>query len=500
MDTGKTIVLELNQRDGIPLNTGQAEWKIKLPEPIMIEEGDVVQLQQIMINSNNSSANNLNLEEDTPISITVGFYMTCFNQDVGTKYKQNEYLQFMTCGNSGGVSYKAPTKMKTKDTSNYTDLQKGSPESVKYYVLRNNNYDDIDDDFQRFVEKDLYTQTFTYTLPAGSYSPDQIAQILTDKMSESDAFIYFPLYYRNAPPAGVTDVDINEHLFSLDLQTKYPLVPAHPTGTQYPDQCVQAYNHDAKMMLGANQTQLSYDGNAYKLNFLHTPMYRVDTVPPEEIIVMSKTVDSSKNIHRTFYQQQSGCFITSLQPTSFWDQLGFTDEYNQKNIYPVNSAGISLNETNSVFTAQEFQRFITAGFVGNVNDYDSTQEIFTRNVSTAGKVDLYGQSATVPLQSGGSYKPDDNGYYIVEIESNLSQNYYYDVSGRRTSVMANVSKAYDNNDWITGYTESTIPYQHNGGSQMLSELTVKIYEPDDREQSAKGLGDNSVIFLRIDKA
>ena len=198
-------------------------------------------------------------------------------------------------------------------------------------------------------------------------------------------------------------------------------------------------------MLGANQTQLSYDSNAFRFDFIHTAVYR-DAVPPEEIVVMSKTVDSSKNIHRTFYQQQSGCFITALEPASFWDQLGFTQAYNQKNIYPINSTNVSLNDPTSKFTAQEFERFITAGFVGNVNNYDTSQEMFTRNVNTVAKVALFGQSATVPLQSGGSYKPDDNGYYIVEIESNLSQNYYYDSNGRRTSVMANVSKAYDNND------------------------------------------------------
>ena len=64
------------------------------------------------------------------------------------------------------------------------------------------------------------------------------------------------------------------------------------------------------------------------------------------------------------------------------------------------------------------------------------------------------------------------------------------------SVVAVVSKQYNANDFITGYQDSAIAYEHTGAAQTLSSLRVKVIDPLTK-LPVKGLGKNSTVFMEV---
>ena len=67
---------------------------------------------------------------------------------------------------------------------------------------------------------------------------------------------------------------------------------------------------------------------------------------------------------------------------------------------------------------------------------------------------------------------------------------------RKGSVVAVVSKQYNANDFITGYQDSAIAYEHTGAAQTLSSLRVKVIDPLTK-LPVKGLGKNSTVFMEV---
>ena len=90
---------------------------------------------------------------------------------------------------------------------------------------------------------------------------------------------------------------------------------------------------------------------------------------------------------------------------------------------------------------------------------------------------------------------DAIGFYLLEVEANFSTE-YKDTEGRKGSVVAVVSKQYNANDFITGYADSAIAYEHTGAAQTLSSLRVKVIDPLTK-LPVKGLGKNSTVFMEV---
>ena len=66
-------------------------------------------------------------------------------------------------------------------------------------------------------------------------------------------------------------------------------------------------------------------------------------------------------------------------------------------------------------------------------------------------------------------------------------------------MVAAVSKQYNANDFVTGYADSGVVYEHVGATQILSSLRLRILDPQTKELSG-GLGTNSTIILEVVKA
>jgi hypothetical protein len=94
-----------------------------------------------------------------------------------------------------------------------------------------------------------------------------------------------------------------------------------------------------------------------------------------------------------------------------------------------------------------------------------------------------------------SYQSDRIGYYLLETVANFEIDYRTgdERKGTITSIM---SKQYNSSDFITVYSQSSIPYEHVGEPLVLSSMTTRIIDPS-TGQPVSTLGKASVIFMEI---
>ena len=76
---------------------------------------------------------------------------------------------------------------------------------------------------------------------------------------------------------------------------------------------------------------------------------------------------------------------------------------------------------------------------------------------------------------------------------------FRDSDQRKGGITAILSKQYNNNDFITCYSESSVPYTHIGNTVNLSNLRLRVIDPTTNEV-VQGLGDSNVVFFEIIKA
>ena len=76
---------------------------------------------------------------------------------------------------------------------------------------------------------------------------------------------------------------------------------------------------------------------------------------------------------------------------------------------------------------------------------------------------------------------------------------FRDSKERKAGISAILSKQYNNNDFITVFDESAIPYTHSGNTVNLSHIRLRILDPVTNDV-VQGLGNGSVVFFEIVKA
>jgi hypothetical protein len=201
----------------------------------------------------------------------------------------------------------------------------------------------------------------------------------------------------------------------------------------------------------------------------------------------------------------SGIFFTKLEPKSFWrDKLGF----NLNEVICDVSNGLSIGEviqktTDNQIPLNIFQTTMTdpnyigwptirAGSTtgnGNVTNAEGTEFIYN-----------FIESQTIlPISSKYSYQSSNSGYYYVFASINFKNELLredLDTSMSINQLSGVISKFFLNSDYITGFQDSSIMYQHQGDSYLLSNIKINIY---DSNMDLAMLKKNSVIFFQIIK-
>lgn len=529
------IVLECSQYQSNSASNSQ--WTTTFSEEVVLAENDIFQLQQCLLNTQTVSSGSINIQENTDVTIQVAYYEhalgTYFVKSGGTNSQDQEIsdvntpLPYAFTSEKGAKTKDPDIEVDTRQAAYDKTIKLIQPASSSLYrpaglyLLRKprvGGTEPIDDTFE------LYTADITIQILSGVYDPAALADLITKKVSlEFDASIGGPGGSKGLL-INLTDPSfVNYGLVGVDLIDKT-------------ENGISAYTHQvasddttsgAFRMLGATTFELSFNAGVFSFSNLHTPImgatgggdgglqfYTNPSIgvlktgfsndPPSPGSAKLRTVDC-----------YSGCVITNLTPTTFWNRLGFTTNhiyddivFNDTAFVNIRNAGGHAEATAYLNARRVKPSILLSDFRSNTNvGLSSFNTIITyqdvadtlHRIPDNDTMELVATTITDTLDGDINYIVDEIGYYRVEAETVIS-NDYKQQGQRLGAVVGIVSTNYSANDFVIGYGDgSSIAYQHSGAPQVISAVNISIINPL-TNAPVVGMGKNSTVFMEVVKA
>jgi hypothetical protein len=262
--------------------------------------------------------------------------------------------------------------------------------------------------------------------------------------------------------------------------------------------------------VGASKFVMQYgapEGEVFAISYMHMPLESGQTgapanIPQEAVAYIAiRTGQNYQNnpvVHWNPVTAASGIAIHQLEPVDFWQNtLGLYDQL----IVPLyNTTAPDANlPTNQYYLKSDLVRKVTTGF-------DSRQGL----LPASGKDDNW-RSATITAANlaykwvdtegatkaiiGDTVQTQTTGYYLIEIGGlTRRSDGFMDSAESNPSIQAIVSSQFDSNNRVTGFGDSALSYVHQGAGYLLSDLRVRILDPDSKLVAADIGSENSIII------
>jgi hypothetical protein len=379
----------------------------------------------------------------------------------------------------------------------------------------------------------------------GSYSPSALANLLTQKLSSVNGNMSINVFNKQLQslPVNQNSLYSGSNLlvgigsFTPNIQPSPQTGPDVIYANRFIGSYVNQYDGQGNLDLsgyeqfsiqpkpyqdlyiGASEFAIDYDeiNQNFLFSYIHTPMYAGldnNSGVPSVVFVRFATGDPSGQDVKFFLSdlftqtKNSGIFITDLQPATFWENLGF----NLPDIIVNTTNGVDIGEVLTKTTDQQMP--LSSVFAGSqfTNAFASNQAVRTGLVNTglvtndpqgapfnsfnAGYINFIDSTNNLPIQATNAYQSQDAGFYYISCDIGLGS-LSDDGKSQTKEIMGIVSKQFNVNDFITGFSDSSITYQHNGPPTMLNNLKIKIL--DKNKNLVKNLDENSCAFIQIIK-
>jgi hypothetical protein len=399
-----------------------------------------------------------------------------------------------------------------------------------------------------------------FTIPSGDYTPGELADIITKNMSNLEKLANVDdIYLVDAATNPATKTNwpaMNPFLTTIlkndaDLQTianregvtigqafvngtDYTTLDGTPrTGTYYMNYNLTGmrgefdlgepdpanFNPPLDKYVGANQVALIFNENTNKLEFnLHFPIYVNASGPNTNDAQPGVLYNSIPNTQPSIFAiptgmplRYSGVAFTKLGPTDFWEhKLGFENftvgEVHNANLrYPTAADPVSSHNNSFTIQAQNGVN-ITGAFpsldVGVIKgETDYSVPPFSNGT---GPLTAISNPAIWSINSTKTYNNSiaDEGYFLVDVSPNFTQNLIGGTGSRQSSksTQSIVNRYYTQNSFTSDQGQGAIGYTHQGAPQMLSDLHVRVLNPDRSEVDPTILQDKNTVFVEIIKA
>jgi hypothetical protein len=236
---------------------------------------------------------------------------------------------------------------------------------------------------------------------------------------------------------------------------------------------INAPPNDEYFLMGAREVSLVYNDqgdNKFQFQYAHTPYY--DDNKQESV-----SYTSGNYINRV-----SGVVFTDLQPASFWQSLGFNLDEILFKVDDMNADHPNVTSWNPLTMTTENLITLDDMFFGTNNEI----------VNSGEKVSNYtrGMSAD-QFYSFKQLSP----YIMIEFMTNFN-GLYLSKSDKSRSIAGIVSRNYTQNNFITGYSDSSIVYEHKGEPFILSSIRTRLLDPATKN-TCDDLGANNFIILNV---
>ena len=485
-------------------------------------------------------------------------------------------------GTIGYAYFHIPTELakKNKNATSVIDVICAGNENGPYFKMLTSEYDitnkglvdgsDIDwlSSAFKLGDKDpiitLQTFPFTFTLPASTYTPEELATFITNRITKidengiiSDDYdekvitippTNMPKYFPQNTPF-LTSVLQNYQIlkdaaeyggYSADqVFVNSSFVKDDPEGGlhyfTYPvDQMMLEEDDTANpqippldRFIGTNQLALEYDEFERKLKFTtqHFPIYNLGTDDTTNDAIPCLTYNPGGIIPTQttsgIATRYSGIAWTSLrakdtvtgQNTNFWGDIGLTGciiqpKQNRTMAYP--AAGDPLPSTPNSFSIDIIEegsrKNVTGAYAGLDIPVQKNNLYFNRPIREGylGQTDTYiGTELTTSIFANRTFNDPvaGQGYFLVSIANNFSQEL---VGGKKTKTLGTVQSIVNRYYSLDSYTSDqgagSIAYIHRGESQALSNFGIRILNPNLSVPDNLTLGGKNTIFLQITRA
>ena len=362
---------------------------------------------------------------------------------------------------------------------------------------------------------DLIQSTQTIQLPNGRYDRESIAAAITEGFSQVFLGTAADRFEPSIHFEPLTNLQFNTQTSEYGSIRFREMDQFASSGGIVDFDASNSYTYDrsgggtvggsnpVNMLIGARKFSMTYgkNGNIFQwdngFTSVANPATLLDATPLDsETIGYYQLAGSEKYCQ---VNAASGIIINDMEPKQFWnDMLGL---YNNC-VVPLQT-GVDSN-------SQQINYVSSNALIGNVPKGSSQLQSFTplngrfplstnAGVPTNAKP-LYTDIASVPPNPvlGESPVVIGAGYYLVEIKSlNLAQSNFIDNQENRGNISAIVSTQYNQNDSITGFADSGIPYVHRGAPALIASANVRILDPISK-QVPINLGPNNTVFLQVD--
>ena len=171
---------------GVPQNNGvnkvsNSEWEVYLSQPVILNTGDTVNVRNCYLDTRQTNSNAVIIENDTVLELEYYFYQMLppdmWSDSTGSDFTYSifagDYNNFMIDGGLDNIKTIQAQPYFLGAPTNLTGTNQNLPFEIPL-LLRENALDG---------GKPI-TKTWRYTLPAGTYQYDDLALLLTRKMSQ----------------------------------------------------------------------------------------------------------------------------------------------------------------------------------------------------------------------------------------------------------------------------------------------------------------------------
>lgn len=465
----KTSLIELCY-DNASVKISKSEWINAIPNPVIIKEGDTVQMKQAFINTGNANSTEfIKVLKDVHIELKFGIYIV--NTSQYARHLQEGLLMGFWYPQTGDFLY-----MVDRDPNDPQNYQKYVVhQSIKYLVVQAGTYT-----FQE-IASNLTNQLAMYDFKNSNGAP-MYQVVPTDNFSEGkiddQGRLYDPGNYlwcdEKFPPGSA-------HWFIAELADPNPDDP-HDHGD--PNPLLGQY-----MFFGASQPAILYESGIFKISLFTPPVADSDGD-------WAVKWEKDKNGDNLLITTESGCFITDItddyyggENTFFSSVLGF--DLDKIIIKP----GITTKTPNSQLISEYTSR-LYAGVDLLYNVDDQSQGGFYGLFRIP--IDFKTTTIYTPLNLCSSENSElKGGYYLVTINT-MHQTQVYGQEGK-FGVTGIISKQYNQTNVVTGYSDSSSIYVHKGDPISLEQFNICIVDPITRQPaSATNIGDSQhAIYLEV---
>ena len=310
------------------------------------------------------------------------------------------------------------------------------------------------------------------------------------------------------------------------------------------------YTPPVDRWIGTNEVSISYDENENKMKFdtIHFPIYTNSTgdtagslaADAKPGVQYNELADNNPNqdanADKGLVGAYSGVAFVAMTPSSFWEgQLGFS---NNNVVVNPNSASVNFRKEmagvlnsftiDNVIPGQTITEGLASLAVpvvtssdrqyppGGGTDPKSFGGAFARPIADEVGDPGTGTQVTTPdtvaIFGGKTFNSqlETSGYFLIDIANNFQTDF---VAGRVTTqqsstatnghnTMGIVGRYYTSNNFLTNQGSGNIVYSHPEGAkpQLLTDLAVRIKNPDGTFISESILGEENTVFLTIQRA